>query len=539
MFITRMDLENFGPFSGERLDDFPPGLSVLHGPNEAGKSAIRAFLRMVFFGFLGKGSREYEFYHYPPVMGGNPAGAVEVCATDGRRLRVRRTSGKTLSGVVEVTGDQRGGEDVLRDLLGRMEWELYQNVFSVSLSELQRFDTLNRDEVRDRIYSAGLGLGAVSLPSVMDKLDDERSTPQGLWSPNKGTLRAAINELSQKRRELEEARQALSEYEGLAEQRRTLERQARAQAEETKGLRARRNRTDRLLDLRPHWSRRAELIRRIQALPEPGRFPQDGLARLEKLNEEERSLSQAIDEGDRKAEARQREAGQLQIIEAFQRHEPAIRELRSRAEQYAQAVRDLPEVEAELEETTRRVDAGLASLGARWDREALEQPLDVSSMTDRTNAAGERLGGARQVLRDAEAETARNDDELRRAEAAARASEAQRDGLTDVPGESAEELRGTWDRLERLRQAVSEYGEVKNRKEQTERLLADIRSREQAAAARAREPQIPLRVLSLLSLAAALLLLVGGFATEAELIGIPGAIVSGTIGVILWMSDAR
>ena len=37
--------------------------------------------------------------------------------------------------------------------------DLYRNVFAFSLSELQSFESLKTEKVRDAIYSAGIGIG--------------------------------------------------------------------------------------------------------------------------------------------------------------------------------------------------------------------------------------------------------------------------------------------------------------------------------------------------------------------------------------------
>lgn len=168
MFITSMNIENFGPFFDRRFDKIPSGLTLIYGPNEAGKSAIRAFIRMVFFGTLRRNSKEYNFYNYPPVRGGTPCGSVSIQNSAGRTFTIHRGE----HGSVTVTGDESGGEELLNELTGRINPNVYQNIFSISLSELQDFESLNSDQVRDRIYSAGLGLSTVSLPDASKQLTE-------------------------------------------------------------------------------------------------------------------------------------------------------------------------------------------------------------------------------------------------------------------------------------------------------------------------------------------------------------------------------
>ena len=61
--ITRLVLDNFGLFNGDRVGPLPAGLTVVHGPNEAGKSALRAFIRVVLFGFSGRNETAWNDYY--------------------------------------------------------------------------------------------------------------------------------------------------------------------------------------------------------------------------------------------------------------------------------------------------------------------------------------------------------------------------------------------------------------------------------------------------------------------------------------------
>ncbi|MDP7090799.1 MAG: AAA family ATPase, partial [Dehalococcoidia bacterium] len=57
MRLTGINIENFGPFADKGFDDLSSRLTLLHGSNEAGKSAIRAFLRSTLFGYATKTDR--------------------------------------------------------------------------------------------------------------------------------------------------------------------------------------------------------------------------------------------------------------------------------------------------------------------------------------------------------------------------------------------------------------------------------------------------------------------------------------------------
>ena len=65
MIIKRLELKAYGPFSDRELDfdSALPGLHIVHGANEAGKSSAMRALQALFFGFpLRTGD---NFLHQP------------------------------------------------------------------------------------------------------------------------------------------------------------------------------------------------------------------------------------------------------------------------------------------------------------------------------------------------------------------------------------------------------------------------------------------------------------------------------------------
>jgi len=50
MRMVEFHIEGFGRFADLSFADIPPGLTVIRGDNEAGKSTLLAFLRAVLFG---------------------------------------------------------------------------------------------------------------------------------------------------------------------------------------------------------------------------------------------------------------------------------------------------------------------------------------------------------------------------------------------------------------------------------------------------------------------------------------------------------
>ena len=79
MRILGWFIDGFGIFKDYEIRGLPSGLTVFHGPNEAGKSTLLAFLRGVLFGFPHGRSKAPR---YPPLRGGRHGGRVYILGTD-------------------------------------------------------------------------------------------------------------------------------------------------------------------------------------------------------------------------------------------------------------------------------------------------------------------------------------------------------------------------------------------------------------------------------------------------------------------------
>ncbi len=51
MRITGWSIDGFGHFNKAEITDLPPGLVVVHGPNESGKTTLMDFITGMLFGF--------------------------------------------------------------------------------------------------------------------------------------------------------------------------------------------------------------------------------------------------------------------------------------------------------------------------------------------------------------------------------------------------------------------------------------------------------------------------------------------------------
>ena len=247
MRVTGWFVEGFGILNNFETRGLPAGLVVFEGANEAGKSTLLAFLRGVLFGFprVTKGKRP----HYPPLAGGRHGGRVFLQTASGE-VTVEREVGRAARITLGDGSDLSDAE--FQRLIGGVDAQTFRTVFAFSLDELSDFASLTGEQVRSRIFAAGVGGAGPSVRQVIQDL--EKVTGQ-LLKPR--SLDAEINklldELARRERGLLEARLRSEGYPQLLEEEETVQVRLLQLDERERDLRAGATMHERLLDLWPVW----------------------------------------------------------------------------------------------------------------------------------------------------------------------------------------------------------------------------------------------------------------------------------------------
>lgn len=397
MRITRILIDGFGQFHDTPLEP-APGLTVIRGPNEAGKTTLLAFIRAILFGF--------ETDRYPALRGGRRGGWLDVEMRDGRAFRIERHGDRGGAGTLRVVDDRHvdRGAPYLATLLSGVERTVYRNIFAFGLEELTEFQRLTDREVNAHIYGASLGTGSVSGLEVEKALSSEM---EGLFKP--GGQKPVINSLL---RELEEAEDELrgrnlpAEYgeagRRLAEVERSLAETGRRHADAA----GRRRSQQRLVDGWEAWLRLADARaarERIEPFGAFGGETRESLGRLEKgLQDADIRLREAEQESERAGAAR--DAVVLDDAALARRDE--LEGIRDAAQDARRRRTALADIEGDLKAAKTAVDALVARLGPGWtpDRiEAFDDSLAVHAEIDgrfrtRLASTAEALDAARRDL---------------------------------------------------------------------------------------------------------------------------------------------
>ncbi|MUG85323.1 AAA family ATPase [Paenibacillus timonensis] len=380
MKLERMQVSGFGRLNG--LDvELPGQVTVLYGPNEAGKSTLLGFVRALLFGIP---SRALAAERYEPLRGGAHGGALTVLGDDGARWLIERYAqppeGRNLPGTrgdrLRITRSDANGEvreatqeEMQRELLGGMSKAMFKQLFAVSLTELQEVGALQSEELSRYLFHAGIGGGAAVLRGEkrlvqdMDKLYRPRGRTQEI-----AQLLQTVERLE---REAEAAKALLPRYNDVLEE---LERLAAQLAEAEAARTARGRETARLQKAaasRADWLQREAIRAELAALPTVTRFPAQGAARWQALQAERERLALERGEWARRREALQAELARHRPDAAVLAQEPALRQLAGRLPGYEARQGELAELAAEALQLERRLAECLRSINPAWGAEEL------------------------------------------------------------------------------------------------------------------------------------------------------------------------
>ena len=366
MRLASLYIEGFGVFQGHRID-FGPGLNLIVGPNESGKSTLLTFIQQVLFGFPDRRSREIT---YPALRGGRLGGRLFLQGTEGEEFVVERFAGSQ-GGVLSVRlpDGSVGGQEDLEQLLGRTNKDVFCKVFAFGLGELQNLSTLNDQAVKAHIYSAGTGGIAVSeIERQMAQKADELFKPGG----HNPVINQLLSSIDQQGRELRGLNQLPEEYEAVLARREGLKEQIDRKEQQAKELENHLQDAQRLLAAWEAWRVLEEVEGILSTLEQVEDFPENGMGRLERLGEKQDELEEQAGRHRREINTAQHRLGNLHVDERLLSLGDVIGALGSDRNRYEAGSAELVRVRQELESAEAELQVALRTLGSDWDEERLE-----------------------------------------------------------------------------------------------------------------------------------------------------------------------
>ncbi len=438
MKITRCQIEGFGHFADRDLH-FDPGMTVVTGPNEAGKTTLLEFLAYVLFDFRrGRSHNRYE-----PLRGGRHGGRLFLDTNDGKWVIERFAGSKPLIRRAE-SADILPLEPV--EVFGGADRDLFRTVFAFSLAELQSLKNLATERVREKLFSAGVAGAGRSVQSAVGDLD---GYAKELWRVRADCrLKEVWDALAASRERLREARSRAKEYPNaqkeLDDQRVRLK-EIRSKLREAS---CKRERIATLTRSWPAWSRASEATAELEKLEQCPLVDSDSRATVERLQTRLEGACEALAEIEADVGTR---AGLLASLET----EPHI----LKAGQKIRRLTDEAVRVAELEDESGNVGLALEEGERAVHRTAQGLGLDPDSAAVRNLRISDEM---LEPLRDKASELDSRATELTSAKRTLVAEISDLERRLDIERRDAEAFtpdQGVLDRADAIRKAVVEARE--------------------------------------------------------------------------------
>lgn len=470
MWIDGFQIDGFGIFREAELRPLAPGLTVLLGDNEAGKTTTLDFFRTMFFGFPRKNSPDRR--QHEPLAGGTPGGCLFLREAD-RIITLRRSRGTGGGTVVLTAADGTPlPEAELGRLLGSMTEPFFRHVHAFSLDELQLAGG-DRDTILAQLYGAASGAGK-SLATA------ERLFEKQLESFSPGGQKPKINLLLKRFEELEQAiraaRSQTAEYAELEKQATDLDATLRTA---TDAYRAVALRQQLLQAVHQCWGSWVDLQTTESRLAELAEVPANTPTDPEELDQLVRDLRAAEAEADKRREElaeTQAELAATVVDPALHAQRDEIRTLARQVAEYRASSQRLPALEAGSTQLRTLLTASLRQLGSDWTEERVLTCDRSLASREALQRFTEDLATTAQRLREAESTCQRREEEnrqavLQREQAAAALAEASQ-AAGRFPAEVCAPLRRERDRLVRLAQELPDLRRERDRLRQDAAALA-------------------------------------------------------------------
>jgi len=240
MRLTGWHIDGYGPFNDYPMKELKPGLNVIYGPNEAGKSTLLHFIRSVLFGYPTK-SQGGPIDNF---MGGAHGGRLFLEDERGA-WTVERMVSKNSKPLLAKPDNTTGGKAALSELLHDFDLKTFRSVFAFDLFDMLEMEGLSDEKIRDKLLTAGVGANTSNIGKM---LEDERAE---LLKPRSGKLPDLLNAFRDTSTALREVDKRMREYPSLSTKLQKLKVVKESLSGQLTAVRLKKGRYETLQKLRP------------------------------------------------------------------------------------------------------------------------------------------------------------------------------------------------------------------------------------------------------------------------------------------------
>ncbi|ECW8276223.1 AAA family ATPase [Listeria monocytogenes] len=278
MRITSIDIIGYGKWSDAHFNNIA-NFQVFYGENEAGKSTIMAFIHSILFGFPTK---QQSIPRMEPKNGGPYGGRLTLEDTPLGKVIIERLKGKATGDVRIYYGDgQTAGEEKLPEIIGEIDRNTYEAIFSFDIHGLQNIHQWKKKEFERYLLATGT-TGSDALLKAAEALQKKLDS---LYKPSgrNPLINQQLKKVKEAQQAFQNAKKQNAQYEELInEKEQAIVRQTELQKEKTT-MRVELDTLATLADLWPLYQEWKALSNKASETTE-ATFPPDGVIRLEHLH---------------------------------------------------------------------------------------------------------------------------------------------------------------------------------------------------------------------------------------------------------------
>ncbi|EED2402832.1 AAA family ATPase [Listeria monocytogenes] len=278
MRITSIDIIGYGKWSDAHFNNIT-NFQVFYGENEAGKSTIMAFIHSILFGFPTK---QQSIPRMEPKNGGPYGGRLTLEDTPLGKVIIERLKGKATGDVRIYYGDgQTAGEEKLPEIIGEIDRNTYEAIFSFDIHGLQNIHQWKKKEFERYLLATGT-TGSDALLKAAEALQKKLDS---LYKPSgrNPLINQQLKKVKEAQQAFQNAKKQNAQYEQLIhEKEEAIVRQTELQKEKTT-MRVELDALATLADLWPLYQEWKALSNKASETTEAS-FPPDGVIRLEHLH---------------------------------------------------------------------------------------------------------------------------------------------------------------------------------------------------------------------------------------------------------------
>jgi len=410
--IDEINIDGFGTLSDKTFDQFESPLTVIYGPNEAGKSTILSYVRQILFGFPTGRTPENKYLIESNLKHG---GSLRVTMDDDRSLTIARHAGRTAAGTVVLHDDQNNLIDAseLPRLLGGATRSVFESIFAFDLDELSTFNSANNEEIKSLLYGAGM-----SAPRMTETLREVDKVKNEIFLPGGQKQRVAqiLRDLDDTESSLRTVQNQATEYRALKKEETETKVSAVKINDSISDGQSNRRLLNRRIEAWDTWINLGNNRERLAEIPIRTEFPEEAIPRLDTLEEKLANARSTVEDvTDRHHIAFDASTEEI-LHEPILERSRAVRKIVEQRGAFAASIRDLPERQAELKSDQTRIEEDLATLGPDWTQQRVTDFDLTIALRDQLEQFRSSRAEVDQVLRNRELEIERIKSEVSNAE---------------------------------------------------------------------------------------------------------------------------